>query len=518
MLCSGDLLWPSPTGLVSVGTSAVPVRSDFFEIEIEFAPSVSVRQHLHDAFQLFKQDLRQVEGRLRSVRTSHDVVVRVSVNDSGDPSLRLHTDESYQLSVEPIGSVKLLAEIMAASFCGARHGLETLSQLIWLDPYLGSLLILQEAEIRDKPKFGYRGLMIDTARNHIPFSDILRTIDVMAASKLNTLHWHASDSQAFSIQFDNVPVLTPYGANNIWDVYTTDQVKALVYRARLRGIRVIIEIDSPAHVVQALNWGPEDRGDVVLCVDSDCENPPCGQLNPYNSYVFEILQNIYADIIELTGVDDIFHLGGDDISLNCLAEHFNGSAPISIWTEFTRTLIHRLEYVNGKLPNLTVFWSSLLSGQITSDLKDLKHLIGLQVRSSSWTEKIVNGLRKIVSHEDAWDLNSGLGNWHATVGKTQFNSWQRFYEHRPWIKAGSGIIIGGEATLWSWTVSEGGFDTRVWLRAAALAERLWSDRPEGVTPKVCGRLDVHRTRLAERDLRIAPIWSNWCTQNPYTCS
>lgn len=522
MLCSGALLWPLPTGAVTLGNTAVPVRSDFFQIEVEYALTDVVRQHLRDTFQLFKQDLRNIEGRFRSFGDAHNVIVRFSVNDSGDPNLKIDTDESYQLFIDSLSTTMLIADIKAFSFCGARHALETLSQLIWLDSYLGTLLIIQEATINDKPKFGYRGLMIDTARNHIPFNDLLRTVDAMAASKLNTFHWHASDSQAFSIQFDSVPELARYGANSPSEFYSSDQVKALVHRARLRGIRILIEIDAPAHMSHALNWGPDDRGNVLQCVDSKpstlyCDNPPCGQINPYNSFALETLQNIYSDILQLTEVDDIFHLGGDDISTSCWTDHYNESDPKVLWQEFTRSILQRLEYVNGKMPNLTVFWPSLLSGHINSDLKDLNYLIGLQVRAATWTEKYVTGLRKIVSHEDVWDLNTGYGAWHDSVGKTPFNSWQRFYEHRPWVKSGSGNIIGGEATLWSWTVGEGGVDARVWPRAAAMAERLWSDLPERVTSTVYARLDIHRSRLAKRNVRIAPIWSQWCTQNPYTC-
>lgn len=517
-------IWPQPTGQVSLSTSAVPIRSDLVQLHILSYPSQAVREHLDDAFTLLKNDLKLLEHKDRGFEEWRSIIVRVTVNESVDPNMRIDTDESYHLALHPKSqtSTSLVADIFASSFCGARHAFETFSQLIWLDPYRGTLLILEAAKIEDKPRFSYRGLMLDTARNFYPVTDLLRTLDAMGACKLNTFHWRASDSQAFSLQLASVPQISINGAYGPSALYSHDEIRAVARRARLRGIRVMIEIDTPAHVGRAWGWGDESGFRTLAhCIDAEpwtayCNEPPCGQLNPRNPRVFELLERVYAEIISLTGVNDLFHIGGDDVSERCWQEHFNDTDPMELWLEYTRSALQRLEIANGKIPNLTLMWTSKLSERIKSDLKSYVHNLGLQSRSVAWAHKHVSGVRSVISHEDAWDLNTGLGGWNETGGGVPYNSWQRVYEYRPWAR-GARRVAGGEATVWSGALSGGGLDARVWPRAAALAERLWTDRPEGATRPVHARLDVHRARLRERGIQAAPIWSMWCTHNTYTC-
>lgn len=196
MLCDSTQLWPQPTGPVSLATAVQPVRADGFKLQIIASPSRDVSDHLSEAFELMREDMRALERSAGDHRPAdygapRDVHVRVAINGSADPRMRLDTDESYKLTLRPSRKT-LVADITAHSFCGARHGFETLSQIVWLDPYAGSLLILEAATVVDAPRFSYRGLLLDTARNFFPTDEILRTIDAMAACKLNTFHWHVS--------------------------------------------------------------------------------------------------------------------------------------------------------------------------------------------------------------------------------------------------------------------------------------------------------------------------------------
>lgn len=525
MLCSSLQIWPQPTGSVSLATSAVPVRADFFRLKILTATTQLVREYLCSAFKLLQEDLRNIQKRDRSFESWYKVEVRITVNYSGDPRLRIDTNESYRLSLRPnIDTTSIIVDIIALSFCGARHGLETLSQLIWYDPIIDSLLILEAANIDDAPRFKYRGLLIDTARNYYPVSDLMRTVDAMAVSKLNTFHWHVSDSQAFSLKLKDVPQLAQWGAYGASDVYTTDEVRALVHRARLRGIRVLIEVNTPAHVGHAWNWGLQAGvGNLSLCADAEpwtayCSEPPCVQLNPRNPHVYEILERIYAEILLLTGVDDIIHLGGGKISERCWSHHFSDVDALELWVEFTRTIFQRLESVYGKIPNVTLIWSSKLNERIKTGLKEYIRVLGLQIRSTDRTQKLVTGVQTVFSHEDAWDLNNGMGDWHEEGGRISYNSWQRVYEHRPWSHNGIDFVLGGEATVWSSVLGEGSLDAHIWHRVAAFAERLWTDKAEGATQPVQARLDFHLSRLAARGINAAPLWSLWCTHNTYTCN
>ncbi|XP_075981604.1 putative beta-hexosaminidase fdl [Anticarsia gemmatalis] len=527
MLCASLQIWPQPTGIVSLSTTAVPVRADLFHLQKVAAPNRIVHEHIQEAFNIFRADLNTIERRARGFEEWRSVAIRIVVNASGDPRMRLDTDEGYSLSVRPVPGtgVALIADIGARTFCGARHALETLLQLVWLDSYMGSLLMLEAARIDDAPRFRYRGILIDTARNYFPIQELIHNIDAMAVSKLNTFHWHMSDSQGFPLHTNSIPQLVEYGALSASEVYSPDDVRRLVRRARLRGIRVIIEVDSPAHVGHAWSFGPiRDLGELVYCLHDQpwnlyCNEPPCGQLNPRNKHVYELLARLYTEIMQLTGVEDVFHLGGDEISERCWMEHVKDSNPYDLWLEYTRLFLARLEAetVSGTLPNLTIFWSSQLSDRFKPDLKKYIHHIGLQVRGVEWSHKYISGIRTIMSHEDAWDLNTGFGAWHEEANGAPYNSWQRIYEHRPWTKHSTGLVEGGEATVWSSVLTEGGLLPRIWPRAAALAERLWTDRAEGATRPVHARFDVHRSRLIARGFSVPPLWSMWCTHNTFTC-
>ncbi|KAI5642927.1 glycosyl hydrolase family 20, catalytic domain-containing protein [Phthorimaea operculella] len=529
MLCASMQLWPQPTGAVKLSTTAVPVKQNLFELRIITVPSKAVYKHLKGAFQLFLNDLQNLEKNARGLAEWRLVVVQVIVNGSGDPRMRLDTDESYSLSVQPTQSqvpMTLVVRISASSFCGARHGLETLQQLIWFDSISGSLHMLEAAHIEDSPQFSYRGLLLDTARNFFPVQDLFRTIDAMAASKLNTFHWHITDSQSFPLKLASVPQLAVFGAYGTGAIYTTEDVRRVVQRAKLRGIRVLIEVNTPAHVGAAWAWGSSlGFGDLIQCYDPDswhlyCSEPPCGQLNPRNHHVYNILEAIYSEIFHLTGVDDIFHLGGDDYSPECYMELYPKEDPASLLLEFTRNSLKKLESVHGVLPNLTLLWWSSLSENLKIDLREFVANLGLQIRKPVLAEggnQYEGGIRTILSHADMWDLNSGMGEWHEGKG-VPYNSWQQMYEYRPWTRSDSAVsIIGAEVTAWSSTLNVGGLDARLWPRAAAFAERVWSDRPESATRTTHIRMDIHRNRLVARGIRATPIWSLWCSQNPHTC-
>lgn len=179
--------------------------------------------------------------------------------------------------------------------------------------------MVASVELKDYPKFPHRGLLLDTARNFLPLEDIERTIDGMAASKLNVLHWHATDAQSFPLEMPTVPQLTRYGAYSPKHIYSPTDVKHIIEYAKHRGVRVIIEIDAPSHAGNGWNWGPKyGLGDLAVCVNKQpwryyCIQPPCGQLNPANPQLFDILRDVYHDLVEVLPHRETIHMGGDEV-------------------------------------------------------------------------------------------------------------------------------------------------------------------------------------------------------------
>ena len=109
--------------------------------------------------------------------------------------------------------------------------------------------------IQDRPRFPWRGLLIDAGRHFEPVEVIKRELDAMAAVKLNVLHWHLSEDQGFRVESRKFPKLHELGSDGQY--YTQDQLRDVVEYARMRGIRVVPEFDMPGHVTSWVVGYPE---------------------------------------------------------------------------------------------------------------------------------------------------------------------------------------------------------------------------------------------------------------------
>ncbi|XP_050306103.1 probable beta-hexosaminidase fdl [Anthonomus grandis grandis] len=548
MLCGTMQLWPLPTGPVTLGSKALVFHQS--QLQFEAVASGEAKEMLEEAFVAFNDSILSLVRDDNYLNEKTDIlrfVVRVSVTRN-DPTtrLKLNTDEGYTLTVK-FKNGDVLAEVGARSYFGARHGLETLSQLIWWDEYegsVGSLKVLKGATVQDAPAFPYRGLMVDTARNFMSIESLKRVLVGMSASKLNVFHWHLSDSQSFPMLLPSVPQLAKTGSYSPQEVYTPDEVKALVEFARYRGIRTILEVDVPAHAGNGWTWGPQEGlGELAVCVNERpwslyCGEPPCGQLNPENPNVYDVLEKVYRDLLDLSGEREIFHLGGDEVNLECWAQHFqksnannNHSDLHDLWGEFTGKALARLQKANGgfKIPNV-IIWSSKLSKRpyVTKYL-DKNQITVQSWGASQWTdtpELVADGYKVLASHVDAWYLDCGFGRWRETgeAACDPYRPWQTVYNHQPWhqLRLSKKSFLGGEVCLWTEQVNEWNLDSRLWPRAAAFAERMWTDPSQDTTTysiheDVYTRLSVHRERLISRGLKPEAMWPTWCSQNPGMC-
>lgn len=361
-----------------------------------------------------------------------------------------------------------------------------MSQLIWFDDDLGMYRILNEAHIEDAPKFRYRGLMLDTSRHFFSVPAIKRTLMGMAHSKLNRFHWHLTDSQSFPYRSKFYPQMAQYGAYSDEEVYTPEDVKEIVDYARVRGIQVIIEIDAPAHAGNGWDWGPRHgMGELSLCINQQpwnfyCGEPPCGQLNPKNNNTYLVLEKLYQELLELSGPVDFFHLGGDEVNLECWGQHFNDTDLRGLWCDFMLQAYGRLRKANGGggAPKYTMVWSS---GLTTMPCLSKESFVVQVWGGSTWQENydlINSGFNVVISHVDAWYLDCGFGSWRSLgeAACSPYRSWQNVYKHRPWTRMRlteqqTKQVLGGEACLWTEQVDESVLDARVWPRATALGER-----------------------------------------------
>ncbi|XP_055533117.1 probable beta-hexosaminidase fdl isoform X1 [Wyeomyia smithii] len=576
MTCGPINIWPQPTGKATIGSKVSRFRVADINVYIRtsFKP---VENLLKKAFDVFREELRAVllaHGVTKSESESYSLAdgsevtrgrtsdgtesddpgtirfykavdenrydldkfdVRITVQKSPDTHLTLHTDESYNLSVTHTART-LTAKIFTNSFFGAKHALTTLQQLVWFDDEERLLKILNKALIEDVPRFNFRGLMLDTSRHYFSVESIKRTLVGMSHSKLNRFHWHITDSQSFPLVSKHYPQLAHYGAYSDYEVYTSEDVREIVEFARVRGIQIIPEIDAPAHAGNGWDWGPKHNlGELSLCINQQpwsyyCGEPPCGQLNPKNNNTYMILQKLYEELLDLTGPLDYFHLGGDEVNLECWQQHFNESDMRTLWCDFMQQAYHRLQVANqGIAPKLAAVWSSGLTNYPCLS----KNAFAVQIwGGSKWQEnyQLINaGFQLVISHVDAWYLDCGFGSWRSTADGacSPYRNWQTVYKHRPWdeMKLTSlqmRQILGGEACLWTEQVDESTLDARLWPRASALAERLWTDPveeiySESVPKETFNRMSVFRNHLLELGILAEPIFPKYCAQNQDEC-
>lgn len=352
--------------------------------------------------------------------------VHVAINidiSSEDSILRMTTDESYSLSVTtqlPETSVN----IVASTFFGARHALETLSQLMAWDESVGSMIMLSHATITDSPAFVHRGVMIDSSRNFITIDVIKKIIDAMSYDKLNVLHWHLTDTQSFPLVSPRQPLMALYGAYSPEKVYRPEDIQGIVRYAMVRGVKVVPELNTPAHTGSGWEWGEKNGlGQLVLCVNKEpvveyCYQPPCGLLNPVNENIYPILNNIYRDMSELFQ-SDIFHMGGDEVKMRCWNESqevvdwltSQGKQDrsyadfIQLWLHFQRRAVEELDKAYGRqLP--IVLWTSGLTEDGEADKYLDKDRYIIHIWTTATDQSIANlyrqGFQLILSNVDAW--------------------------------------------------------------------------------------------------------------------
>lgn len=284
--------------------------------------------------------------------------------------------------------------------------------------------------IQDKPIYKHRGLLLDTARNFFPTRYIRETLDGMAASKLNVFHWHITDAQSFSLEVEGYPQFTKYGAYASDKVYSIADVEGIVRYAKNRGIRVIIEIDAPAHAGLGWQWGRDaGLGDLAVCVNKQpwakyCIQPPCGQLNPVNSRTILLLKEVYKTV-QRVNPNEMLHMGGDEVHLGCwnstpeiVHEMQQRGYPqtkegfLTLWSEFQQAALEALDEVTGDTQAKTILWSSELTDpeHIKSYLPKERYIIQTWVpKEDNLTSTLLElGYELIISTKNAWYLDHGF--------------------------------------------------------------------------------------------------------------
>ncbi|XP_056642782.1 beta-hexosaminidase subunit beta-like [Diorhabda sublineata] len=409
-------------------------------------------------------------------------------NDAEYPTENIQ--EAYSISVSE--NEKLLN---SSTVWGLLRGLETLSQMVYVADDLLSLRI-NKSFVDDEPRFSHRGLLLDTSRHFIPLNYILLTLKAMAYNKMNVFHWHIVDDQSFPYVSRKYPELSLQGAYTATKQYSYSDVQTVIEYARLSGIRVIPEFDTPGHT---RSWGVSHPELLTAC-EGELEGK-YGPIDPTKNETYDFLKELFTEIHE-TFADKYIHLGGDEVGFECwksnsVIQAFMKDRGIEGNFEALESLYIQkiIDMVNG-LKSKSIVWEEVFTNgvQVPNDTV-------IQVWKDLWTmvldEVTASGKKAILS--SCWYLD------HLNTG----GNWEEFYSCEPTsftkdpIK--QSLLIGGEACMWSEVVNEYNVMSRVWPRASSVAEVLWSPKNDNPDMNfVRRRLEEHTCRMNKRGIAAQP--------------
>ncbi len=397
--------------------------------------------------------------------------------DAGD---RVTSDEGYELRVAPKGIT-----VSARDPRGLFYGAVTLWQLLTADG-----LRIPAVEIRDQPRFKWRGIMLDSVRNCQSPEFIERFIDTMALHKLNVLHWHLTDDQGWRLEIKKYPKLATIGGRRLTAgaeprmvgcLFTQERVRRLVAYAAQRGVTIVPEIEMPGHATAAI---------VAYPYLASVENPPTAIPSDWGVYrnLYNVGESTFAFLVDvLLEVMELFpspyiHVGGDEAvkdqwRASPLVQARMRELGITDETKLQSWFIRRIEKFLSSHGRKLVGWDEILEGGIAPNAT---------VMSWRGVDGAVTAARAGHDAVLATDPILYFDNRQSALqdyppGRGRVVGLQQVYAFEPWradlTAEENKHILGLQGNLWTEHIrTEYRVDFMAWPRGAAVAEIGWSPR------------------------------------------
>ncbi|MGN0068516.1 MAG: beta-N-acetylhexosaminidase [Prevotella sp.] len=405
---------------------------------------------------------------------------------------KMAAEEGYAMTVDKKGIT-----VSGRTPQGVFYGVQTLRKS--LPTGQSESISMPAVSIKDQPRFGYRGLMLDCARHFFPLDFVKRYIDLIAMHNMNTFHWHLSDDQGWRIEIRKYPLLTQIGSvrectvigNNseLYDnvpyggFYTQEDAREIVRYAAERYITVVPEIDMPGHMLGALAAYPD-----LGCTGGPYKVSPLWGVFPDvlclgNEKVYQFCEDVLKEIIDIFPSQYI-HIGGDEAprdrwavcpKCQALAKQ-QGLETNTIQSYFT----NRIEKFINAQGRRIIGWDEILEGPINQSATIMSWR-GIEPGVSA-ANKGHDVIMSPCSHAylDYYQTD-GRGNGPILIGGNL--PLEKVYSLDP---VPENIdenlrkhIIGVQGNLWTEYIAYPSVvEYQVLPRMAALADIQWSDKPK----------------------------------------
>jgi len=361
------------------------------------------------------------------------------------PELAKHGKDYYSIKINSNG-----AAIQVADQKYLVYALQTLHQLYI---YKEGKTYLPYCEITDYPDSPWRGLLLDVCRHFMPLKVLYRTVDAMSACKMNVLHLHLSDDQAFRIECKTFPLLHQKGNNGQY--YTQEEIKALIKYASDRGVQIVPEFDIPGHTTAWLTAYPEFASLTIP------QKPETGYgvfkpvMNPTNEKLYKHLDLFFKEMSVLFPSEYI-HIGGDEVRSddwlnNPNIKKFMKKKGYTTVPQLQNYFNARVEKILTKYNKKVIGWDEILEGKPSKGT-----IIQAWRGEQHQREAIAQGYGVIRSYGFYIDQTYTAGEYYARFDTLN-----------------SPLYLGGEGAMWSELVDSITLESRLWPNAAAIAEMYW---------------------------------------------
>lgn len=522
LLCSGL------TGFTQQKVSIIPQPVNLRLLEGSFVINSETSIHLDGDKKVLKPASAFLQSYIRGIS---DYDLQLKKNNLNTITLKIINNpvigtEGYTLTVNNQG-----IEIAANGRAGIIYGMQSLFQTL-PQVQTNKELRVPAMEITDYPRFKWRGMHLDVGRHFFTAEMVKEYIDLIAAYKINTFHWHLVDDQGWRIEIKKYPALTAVGAWRVdqtdrpWDIrpqampgqeatyggyYTQKQIKEIIAYAAVRNVNIVPEIEMPGHVASAIaaypNLSCSQRPQLPLTGGNYT-----GASSNYcagNEEVFTFLEDVLTEVLALFPSKYI-HIGGDEVDktswkscARCQARM--KTSGLKNENELQSYFITRMEkFLIGKKRSM-IGWDEILEGGLAPEATVM-----------SWRGEAGGIEAAKMKHDVVMTPDNPLYFDHYQAGPEGeplafggFNTLKKVYNYEPIPKELNAeqakYVLGAQANIWTEQITtKEHLEYMLLPRMLALAEVVWSPAQTKNWNDFSERLKYHFKGFGQKGYRFSP--------------